>query len=365
LLDEIKPLLEEQAGQARFNGNSTLRRILPLLTKHKAALLVSIEGKLGASLYRCVMMSLLRNAFLVELVNDDISSTKMENRWIEKESGGKKQEVFNDSDPRFSSFEDCAQIFDKLLAELDPPNLTEERKRLLSLYQQFSLLPYELPLDYDHLPTETSTQIHKADNYNWLWDDRYQTTLKLREILLDPQQSAPHQKFFSSILKDKIKVKTYLTDRVQTGVHKTNREKRWEVHPKSVHFALRRSCLEIEKELVTQLCHFKDFPQDIFKKLADKGLLNEEPVFKCPITLEPLCFEDMRKEVETPFHGISKFPVGHLTPLKSHGKHVPSNVSWFSADGNRIQGSLSVEETRKLLANIVGNYSVAKIKLGS
>ena len=43
----------------------------------------------------------------------------METRWGIKESGGKKQEPFNDTDPRFGSFEECQAIFDELLNELN------------------------------------------------------------------------------------------------------------------------------------------------------------------------------------------------------------------------------------------------------
>jgi len=37
--------------------------------------------------------------------------------------------------------------------------------------------------------------------------------------------------------------------------------------------------------------------------------------------------------------------------------HTGNNVSWISQDGNRIQGHLSLEETRALLSRIGENYA--------
>jgi len=161
---------------------------------------------------------------------------------------------------------------------------------------------------------------------------------------------------------DKIKVKTYLTDRVLTGDHKTNREKRWETHPASVHFALRRACMEIEFTLMNQLCHFEGFPPDLTRRLEDSGvLLAVQDPFRCPITMEPLSFAEFENEVRDPEHGKASFQVGHLTPLKAvnddpRSGHTAQNISWMSSDGNRIQGSLSLQDTRALLRRIHGNY---------
>jgi len=171
---------------------------------------------------------------------------------------------------------------------------------------------------------------------------------------------------FSSILKDKIKVETYLTDRVQTGKHKTNREKRWEVHPESVHFSFRRNCIEIERKLIDQLCHFEGFPSDLFALLKSEGMVTEGTTYRCPVTLNPFSFKEFKKEIESRIHGKSNFQVGHLNPLKlitddPASGHIPENISWFSVDGNRIQGNLSLKEVRELLAKIHKNYVEAGI----
>ncbi|MBM4104410.1 MAG: hypothetical protein FJ263_10270 [Planctomycetes bacterium] len=36
--------------------------------------------------------------------------------------------------------------------------------------------------------------------------------------------------------------------------------------------------------------------------------------------------------------------------------HTADNISWISADGNRIQGSLSLNDVRKLIQRISQNY---------
>jgi len=170
-----------------------------------------------------------------------------------------------------------------------------------------------------------------------------------------------HKKTFDEAY-NKIQVKTYLTDRVLTGGYKTNREKRWETHPASVHFALRRDCFDTEYRLIQQLCHFNGFPPRIKDELRNRNLIetSAEP-FRCPITLEPLSFEKFEEEILNPVAGKSSFQVGHLNPLKAvnddaHSGHTAENISWVSANGNRIQGSLSLGETRAMIERIATNY---------
>lgn len=364
-LEEIKPILEKLTREERFSGREMYQRTHGVLANHAPAsrILTHIREELGESDYRYVVTGLIRSVFLIELVNDDISSTKMEARWVLKESKGKKQEKFDNSDPRFCTFEGCVEIWLKMISELQSSIENADVVDLLKLYQKYNLLPYEIPFDYqDSTVTNKSLGgIHCPENVFWAWEEKYQRTLRLREILLNSRQNNKAD-LFSSILKDKIKVKTYLTDRVQTGKHKTNREKRWEVHPESVHFAFRRHCLEIEYRLISQLCHFEGFPPDLFDLLKKEELImDQSKIFRCPVTLNPLSFAEFEKEVQSPFHGKSNFPVGHLNPLKlvtndPTSGHTAENISWFSADGNRIQGSLSLKETRELIGQIWRNY---------
>ena len=370
-MNEIKTILEESVNRKTFSGTEMYNKINAILTKNDSTseFLSSMRGNLSESSYKYVVTALLRNVFLIELVNNDISSTKMEVRWTLKESRGKKQEVFNDSDPRFCSFEDCVKIFLKLLEELAPGTNREDIRNLITLYQNYNILPYEIPLDYINAAHENEllNHIYYPENFQWLWNENYQKTIQLREILLNPNKNGKSE-LFSSILKDKIKVKTYLTDRVQTGKHMTNREKRWEVHPESVHFALRKDCLLVEHSLISQLCHFEGFPKEIFDLVKNKIILEKEKIYRCPVTLEPLNFQQFEDEIRNPSHGKSNFHVGHLNPLKLKigdptCRHTYQNIGWFSQEGNRIQGSLSLAETRNLLSRIMMNYTKSGMKL--
>ena len=90
----------------------------------------------------------------------------------------------------------------------------------------------------------------------WLFDDpEIAQTLLLRELVSDPNVIGELTRAFDLAGK-KTEVKTYLTDRAQTGDYQTNREKRWESHPDGVQFAFRRDCLKIEHKLLSQICHF-------------------------------------------------------------------------------------------------------------
>lgn len=99
--------------------------------------------------------------------------------------------------------------------------------------------------------------------------------------------------------------------------------------------------------------------------LKDKGILDDklQPAY-CPITGDALSYELFRTELDDPEHGKSAFQVGHLNPLKLDEEgadasgHTAANISWISADGNRIQGSLSLLDVRKLIARIKTNYDM-------
>lgn len=365
--DNLKLVFESETNRSRFSINSMYEKVLPLLnslpeiSENQRILQERIEDR---RFREYIIKSLLRNVFLIELVDDDISTTLMKVRWIIKNSGGKKQEAFNESDPRFCTFIDCLDIYQSLLIELNSQFTNDENVEFVKLFSKNHILPYELPLDYSTI-TQTNgrfNQVHSRTNLVWCWDDRYKRILKLRSYLLD--SSNPYNEFFKMVLEDKIKVKTFLTDRVQTGLHKTDREKRWEAHPESVHFATRKSCLEIECTLLNQMFHFYGFPEVVKNELIRRGLMNAiSDDYRCPVTLDLMLFEELKTEIEEHrTHGKSKFQIGHLNPLKRAIEHeifghTRQNIGWVTEDGNRIQGSLSLEETRSLLKRIQENYS--------
>ncbi|MEB3279206.1 MAG: hypothetical protein VKK42_09845 [Lyngbya sp.] len=354
----MQEIIDQLIASERFSIKALYESVWSIFSSNEVIIdsINLLRNQFSQSQYKKLGYGILRHAFLIELVKiPGIDSTKFRTRWYSQLRG----------DPRECSFEECLEIAQNLVLNLTHSWLSDpENLEVLNLFLNSSIIPYELPIDYLERPKidDTVTQIHRKGNLAWIVDENVIRTVKLRQYLINSKTS-PDAKFFKKVLDDKIKVKTYLTDRVLTGIHKTNREKRWETHPRSVHFALRRVCIAIEYELITQLCAFDGFPEHFRKMLQDQEILPVEmKVSRCPITLEPLSFEEFRDELMNPKHGKSNFQVGHLNPLKFDDPnslvsgHVPGNISWISADGNRIQGSMSLEDVRNLLVRIAHNY---------
>lgn len=335
-----------------FSMSQLANAVWPLIEGRPniSAVAEQLKDSLGSN-YRKLTYSILRNAFLIELVKvPKIETTKFRVRWFEQLNG----------DPRYCSFDECLLIAQDLLTTLPDWLTNPSHAECIALSFSNGMLPYESPLDYAVRFTQQN-RLHQRGNLIWVYDDLVLRTLKLRKYLSDDAVS-PDRQFFRAVLSDKIKVKTYLTDRVLTGDHKTNREKRWETHPKSVHFAERRVCMAIEYALVTQICAFEGFPPASLSQLQEANILPQNlPTALCPITGDALSYEAFRNELLNPTHGKSNFQVGHLNPLKlgNDGEatgHTSDNISWISANGNRIQGSLSLDDVRILIQRISENY---------
>ena len=348
--DQFEQLVERVDN---FNMASLAKEVWPAIETISSIgdAVSKLRYQLGADDYRKLSYSVLRNAFLIELVKvPKIETTKFRVRWVDQLDG----------DPRYCSYEECLEVAVELLSTL--PGWLEDPSHTETLRLSFSngIIPYEAPMDYARRFTQ-QRRLHQLGNLTWLHDEPILRTLKLRKHVID-KATSPDPKFFRSVLADKIRVKTYLTDRVLTGNHKTNREKRWEVHPDSVHFAERRACLAIEYALITTLCAFEGFPTATLRKLQEANILPSDlPAAICPISGDTLSYQDLRSELLNPIHGKSSFQIGHRNPLKlgdggELAGHTADNVSWISADGNRIQGSLSLDELRKLIKRICHNY---------
>ncbi len=137
-----------------------------------------------------------------------------------------------------------------------------------------------------------------------------------------------------------------------------------EAHPLNFQFALHRDCNQIETELLLQVCTFKGLDKKLVTLLQNQNLLPSTfENYKCPVTGEFLYYTDFENEILNQTHGKSMFQVGHLTPLKNGGKHISDNIGWISDDGNRIQGSLSLNEVDNLLLKIYKNRIDLRNKL--
>ncbi|HEY9171610.1 MAG TPA: hypothetical protein VI136_04925 [Verrucomicrobiae bacterium] len=286
-------------------------------------------------------------------MNEDVTSTKYDVRWSNRLGG----------DPRGASFDVCLAIHEALCHAVAEAVADAVFCEELKLVLAWDLSPHEFPVDYE---SKAALPIHTVANLRILRDADYLRLLKIRRSLLDPKLN-PDRKLFQNLF-GKILVKSYLTDRAQTGDFKTNREKRWEAHPQSPQFALRRDCFAVELELVDQLFRFQHFPPGVVHYLRGTGVpIVAGKVARCPVTLDPLDFEVLAQEVADPVHGKAAYQVGHLNPLKAGAgaefRHHRQNISWITADGNRIQGHLTLKETRKLLLRISANYE-ALLKTG-
>ncbi|MDY6804956.1 MAG: hypothetical protein SXA11_14275 [Cyanobacteriota bacterium] len=366
---KVKDFLEGSVARENFNMRALFQELMPVLEIAMGDDFNRIKNALPRRVSDYVFQGIVRSAFFIELVKiPKIDSTKFRVRW---------REQLRSRDPRYGSFEECFYLLEKLTAELAIAIEDSENNKLLQLFSANKLLPYEIPLDYQEATVES--QMHRSDNLVWFWDDLAQRVLKLRALLLG-KKSKSHTNTFTPFwvaAYKKIKVKTYLSDRVLTGEYKTNREKRWETHPASVHFALRRTCWEIEFILINQLCHFEGFPketrqlleeekillsiEELRQKLEPAGIILPDATFRCPITMEALRFSEFEREINDPKHGKTSFQVGHINPLKAlsdlpYYGHTPQNISWISSNGNRIQGSLSLQETRDLILQIQEKY---------
>jgi hypothetical protein len=340
----------ESAVQAENFKITSCRGLRSALSASGKVSYDAIAKNVGSKTMTFFQDSLVRNSFLIELVNRDITSTKFQVRWTQDLESG---------DPRRAGYEECLGIAEKLLtqlAELPPSDQIE-----LGSFRTYKSVPYELPIDYRN---RWAAKLHSKDNIDLVFGDTARRTIALRVMLEDEEQN-PDARVFKEILSDKIKVKTYLTDRAQTGAYQTNREKRWETHPRSVQYALRLDCMEIESKLLLQVATFRGANPKLVHNLQEKGFLSAQFQYaRCPITGEYLDYTAFVNDVLHPSHGRSAFQVGHLNPLKtvSEGEsfgHVASNISWISDDGNRIQGSLSMAEVDDLLIRTYINRDFA------
>lgn len=294
-----------------------------------------------------VERALIRWAFLAQVVEEPaINTTRYRSRWSSRLKG----------DPRFSSPEVSELFFEKsiqiLVSHFNSPTA---KKDLVALLEQ-TLIPAELPLDYG---SRAVRPIHVPENIVPIDLKLLDMTVKLRALFNDSSSKT------NQVMKkvyDKVQVKSYLTDRVLTGLYKTNREYRWEVSPDSVHFAFKRDCMQIESSLVLAVINMEGFPADLRKSLnSSAGISVSSSRTTCPITLEELSFEKFSGELLNPIPGKSSFQVGHLDPLKNVGTHVADNIAWVSQEGNRIQGDNTLDETRSLLKRIFDAYKRARI----
>jgi|GEM_PF-2223743 len=312
---------------------------------------------LPKKVFQTVVASAIRFSFLIELTDLKVGSTKMKTRWLpglilmpQEGSFEPIQGTFKPgNDPRAASYEDCLEIF-KTYCLIVRTQVSEDDS-IISFFKELSAItrvPYEFPFGYTNPLLEP---VHRPANVAWILSDDIRWLVQARKILRSAP--APHDEALRVIESKKLEVKVYKTDRALTGKDKTNRAKRWEVLAGDFQHATLEQCWSAERKLTTDLVHFEKFPAAIQDQFLEHGLIAERlSVARCPITLAPLNYEAFANSMLNAIHGRSDYQIGHLTPLKRGGRHTGSNVCWQSADGNRIQGDLKMDEVGTLLDNI-------------
>ncbi|WOO48766.1 hypothetical protein R2S03_14990 [Hafnia alvei] len=304
-----------------------------------------------SSIINNTLDSLIRFSFLIELTNLSVGSTKMKTRWLSglilmPQLGSFEPirgEFIPGNDPRASTFEECVLIFKNciqdIIEKISSGNIT-----LTFLTQLFKVrsVPYEFLFDYLE---PSKPRVHTPDNIVWIFNEDISWLVKVRPILYSVLQQS---------IVNKIKTKTFKTDRALTGRDKTNRAKRWEVLFGDFQYASLTDCWSVERKLLSELIGFDNFPQDVIQLLNQNGLVSGFNHTRCPVTLERLNYLTLLNDV---VHGRAEYQVGHLYPLKRGGYHNGVNVCWQSANGNRIQGDLTIDETVNLLDSIFNNRS--------
>lgn len=294
-----------------------------------------------------LLQAAIRFAFLIELTNLSITSTKMKTRWvpgkITKVAPGTFTNVQGNfsvqDDQRAAPFDECFQIFEHVLDSLSQPAASSHLQHVRDLATASARsVAYEFVFTYQdpRAPkphVKSNIRLASTTDLSWL--------IRARPL-------------FSSIIGsksyDKIEVKSFLTDRSQTGADQTNRAKRWEVLSADFQYASLEECWSVQRKLLESLTGFSGFPKDKLAELHAHGLAQAkiDPAL-CPITLEQLDFIEFQKPTA---HGHSAHQVGHLRPLKSGGKHAGDNVAWVTDHGNRIQGDNDIESTRTMILRI-------------
>ena len=316
-----------------------------------ATKIASLKGLMSEKGFAYIMSCLGRFSFCIELTNLSITSTKMKTRWLSgriiKTRLGSFENYEGDfkpgEDPRSSNFEVCLKVFEKCI---DLLSAAEDHILIMeSLKNQVNRgTPYESVFSYIDV---SKNEVHTEDNIKLVNKVDVEWLVNARPII------RPVLKFnldgVKTKLIDKIATKSYKTDRTQTGTVQTNRAKRWECLVEDYQHASIEECWSVERKLLNDLAHFQGFSPDKMKLLKDSGLFTEQAITLCPITFTPMLFEAI---LGGGSHGQSTFQVGHMLPLKNGGRHKGDNIEWISDDGNRIQGSLNISDTRLMLKGI-------------
>jgi hypothetical protein len=212
--DTLRSVFDEEMSKARFSMRNLSGTAADALAGSPAFRdFLSVTAALGDRIGTYAFRAALRAAFLIELVKEDVKTTKFAVRWTSR---------LDPDDPRYASFDVSYEVFEHLMNLLSQAVRNRTGQELLNLLSNNHQLPYEVPIDY--IERRVLSPLHRAENLGWIEGDLPERVLRLRALLLD-RETNPQAPFFAAAY-EKVRVKSYLTDRAQTGKYKTNREKR-------------------------------------------------------------------------------------------------------------------------------------------
>lgn len=315
---------------------------LPTAEAHEstAAALTALRDALGKPNYRRVVDSSLRVALLVQAQKKGEKAPHLRARW-----------TLPVADPRWASFDSCSVILEEVLAML--VGALADADQLAALTRALANpISWGLPLDHK-APGD-----HKPNGFKWVWTAASPAVLA-REFFLGPHETVGDEAEVFKRLYNKVILLAHRTGRALTGDFPTNRELRWEARPDGPQFGSHEACLRLESKLILQVALFEGFPEEPREALAAMDLIDVGRVpLRCPITMQPMNYQEFRQELLERESGRSNYQLGHIHPLAAEGGagHSAANATWILADGNRMQGHLTVEATRKLIRETAERY---------
>ena len=151
----IRELIEQVVAAENFSMPQLADAVWPLVEEERrvAGEIHVLRGMLQDN-YRKLSYSVLRNAFLIELVKfPKVETTKFRVRWFHELDG----------DPRYCSFDECLDIAVELLRTLPVWIQNPAHAECLTLSFSNGIIPYEAPLDYVRRITEQG-RLHQYGN---------------------------------------------------------------------------------------------------------------------------------------------------------------------------------------------------------
>jgi len=188
---KLRQIFDNSVKAGRFSEPSLHAQIEKLRSLVNA---LKLKAKLQVFLtpaeVETIQRRLVRASFLIEPVNDDVTSTKYDVRWSKR---------LPKDDPRAASFGVCLAIHESLCGAVAEAVADAVYCEELKLVLAWDLSPHEFPLDYE---SKTASPIHTVANLRILRDTDYLRLLRVRRSLLDPKLN-PDRRLFQNVF-DKI-----------------------------------------------------------------------------------------------------------------------------------------------------------------